>query len=415
MTVSKRSEWVPARRIDAGALQALSLLAVGAHLAAEKGQTMTVVAIVPAVAGLGGAFERTFAGLPLLAHTLEQARLCRRIAGTILVTDEAPLARIGAEAGATVTAAAGTYDADGAVARAMQVLAAKSAEPDLCVILDPLRPLRTPEMIEAALDHLARRGGDALLSVHENEETLWVEDSGGFGRLDGDEPRPRGRRTHLAENRALVIARCDRLREWGQPLGGHIVLHRIPRAYALQLKDADDWCAGEALYRRLWSGRTASRLAAIGLLVFDFDGVMTDNRVVVFEDGREGVLCSRGDGMGTDLLRASGLAVAVISKEVNPVVTARCRKLKIPCVQGIGDKLPVLRTMVADHGIGLASVAYMGNDINDLECMQAVGLAIAPADAEPAIRRIADLVTMAPGGFGAVREVADLFVAARRG
>jgi N-acylneuraminate cytidylyltransferase len=140
---------------------------------------------------------------------------------------------------------------------------------------------------------------------------------------------------------------------------------------------------------------------------------MTDNRVIVLEDGREAVLCSRGDGMGMDRLRDAGLPVAVISKEGNPVVTARCRKLKIPCVQGVGDKLPVLRGIVAEQGITLADVAYMGNDVNDLECMQAVGLAIAPADAEPPILGIAGLVTIAKGGFGAVREVADLIVAAR--
>ncbi|HSO43805.1 MAG TPA: HAD hydrolase family protein, partial [Rhodospirillales bacterium] len=221
-------------------------------------------------------------------------------------------------------------------------------------------------------------------------------------------PRP-----GLAENRAIVITTVAQLRDWAVPLGGRIVLHRIPLASSLQMRDEDTWCAGEALHRRLWAGRAAAPLAAIRLLVFDFDGVMTDNRVVVFEDGREGVLCSRGDGMGMDRLRASGLAVAVISKEGNPVVTARCRKLKIPCVQGVGDKLPVLRGIVADQGITLADVAYMGNDINDLECMQAVGLAIAPADAEPEILRIAGLVTIAKGGFGAVREIADLIAAAR--
>ena len=114
------------------------------------------------------------------------------------------------------------------------------------------------------------------------------------------------------------------------------------------------------------------------MLVFDFDGVMTDNRVLVFEDGREAVLCSRGDGMGLDLLKKSGLPLAVISKEVNPVVSARCRKLKIPCEQGIDDKLGVLARITAEQGLTLADVAFMGNDVNDLACMTAAGVAIAP-------------------------------------
>lgn len=372
------------------------------------------VAIIPALGRVGSALERAFAGRPLLVHSIEQARLSARITRIIAVTDDGTLARLAERAGAEVIAAAGAGDADAAAAVAAQAVAeAKGEATGLCVILDPSRPLRTPEMIEGALDHLAARGGDSLVSVHETSETLWVEDTSGFGRLEEDEPRPRGSRSGLAENRAIVITSAGQLRDWAAPLGGRIVLHRIPPFSALQMLGEEAWCAGEALHRRLWAGRTAASLASIRLLVFDFDGVMTDNRVVVFEDGREGVLCSRGDGMGMDRLREAGLPVAVLSKEGNPVVSARCRKLKIPCIQGVGDKLPVLRGLVAEQGIGLADVAYMGNDINDLECMQAVGLAIAPADAEPPILRIAGLVTIAKGGFGAVREVADLIVTAR--
>lgn len=370
------------------------------------------VAIIPALAEAGVALERSFAGRPLLVHSIEQARLSAPIGRTIVVSDDGALARLAERAGAEVMAA-GAVDADAAAASAAQAVVAADGEAEVCVILDPGRPLRTPEMIEAALNHLAARGGDSLIGVHETAETVWVEDSGGFGRLQEDEPRPRARGSVLAENRAIVITSAGQLRDWAAPLGGRIVLHRLPAFSALRMLGEDAWCAGEALHRRLWAGRTTARLAAIRLLVFDFDGVMTDNRVVVFEDGREGVLCSRGDGMGMDRLRDAGLPVAVISKEGNPVVTARCRKLKIPCVQGVGDKLPVLRGIVAEQGITLADVAYMGNDINDLECMQAVGLAVAPADAEPSILRIAGLVTIARGGFGAVREVADLIVAAR--
>lgn len=372
------------------------------------------VAIIPALGGAGSALERAFAGRPLLVHSIEQARLSARITRIIVVTDDGTLARLAERAGAEVMAAAGAGDGDAAAARAVQAVAeAKGEAAGLCVILDPSRPLRTPEMIEGALDHLAARGGDSLVSVHETAETLWVEDTSGFGRLEEDEPKPRPARSGLAENRAIVITSAAQLRDWAAPLGGRIVLHRVPAFSALKMLGEDAWCAGEALHRRLWAGRTTASLASIRLLVFDFDGVMTDNRVVVFEDGREGVLCSRGDGMGMDRLREVGLPVAVLSKEGNPVVSARCRKLKIPCIQGVGDKLPVLRGLVAEQGIGLADVAYMGNDINDLECMQAVGLAIAPADAEPPILRIAGLVTIAKGGFGAVREVADLIVAAR--
>ena len=184
----------------------------------------------------------------------------------------------------------------------------------------------------------------------------------------------------------------------------------MPEATALRLADGADWSQAERLAARANRVRAKALLRDIRLLVLDFDGVLTDNRVLVLEDGREAVLCSRGDGMGIGLLKAAGVPVMVLSKEVNPVVGARCRKLGIPHVQGIDDKIAELRKMAAERRLDLAEIAYMGNDVNDLACMEACGVAIAPADAHPSALRIADLVTTACGGFGAVREVCDVLV-----
>lgn len=155
-------------------------------------------------------------------------------------------------------------------------------------------------------------------------------------------------------------------------------------------------------------------LAKLHLVVFDFDGVMTDNRVLVMQDGTEGVLCNRSDGLGIGMLRDAGLALLILSKEENPVVSARARKLKIECMQGIDDKLTALKALLSQRGVDAGDVAYVGNDLNDLECMGHVGLPIAVSDAYPQVLRVARLVTMRPGGHGAVREVCDWILAARR-
>lgn len=155
-------------------------------------------------------------------------------------------------------------------------------------------------------------------------------------------------------------------------------------------------------------------LAEVRLLVLDFDGVMTDNRVLVDQDGRESVFCDRRDGLGIGLLREAGPEVVVLSKEPNPVVTARCRKLSIDAVQGLDEKLPALRRMAAERGLSPAQVAYVGNDVNDLECLGWVGVPIAVADAQPEVLAAVKWVTSRPGGRGAVREVADEILAARR-
>jgi YrbI family 3-deoxy-D-manno-octulosonate 8-phosphate phosphatase len=157
-----------------------------------------------------------------------------------------------------------------------------------------------------------------------------------------------------------------------------------------------------------------ARLRAVDLLIFDFDGVFTNNQVLVMEDGREGVLCDRSDGLGVGMLRDAGLAMIVVSAETNPVVSRRCEKLRIPCVQGEKDKVAMLTRVLAEHRVDATRAAYVGNDVNDIPCMRRVGLAIAVADAWPEVLREAHLVTTRVGGRGAVREVCDWFVAARR-
>lgn len=143
------------------------------------------------------------------------------------------------------------------------------------------------------------------------------------------------------------------------------------------------------------------------LAVFDFDGVFTDNRVLVLEDGTEGVMCSRADGLGLDKLRKFDLDLLVLSKEQNPVVAARCKKLHLPCIQGCDEKANRLRQEFIERGISHQEVAYIGNDINDVECMELVALPISVADGYPEVKKIAAWTGTVPGGQGAVREVCD--------
>ena len=155
-------------------------------------------------------------------------------------------------------------------------------------------------------------------------------------------------------------------------------------------------------------------LAAITAIAFDFDGVFTDDRVLVSETGEESVLCSRSDGMGIGLLRDAGIHMIIISKEKNRVVVARAAKLSLEVVHGCDDKLPVLQAWMTRVGATPDTTAYMGNDINDLECMSYVSIAIAPADAHPSALAAAHIVTNKPGGRGAIREIADNVVKASR-
>ena len=150
-------------------------------------------------------------------------------------------------------------------------------------------------------------------------------------------------------------------------------------------------------------------IRAIRLVVFDFDGVFTDNTVYVLQDGSEAVRCFRGDGLGLRKLERAGIATLILSTETNPVVAVRSRKLQIRCVHGCDDKRAALEALVTEMGLSMTEVAFVGNDINDLTCLTSVGLPIVVHDAHPDVVAHARYRTQTPGGRSAVREVCDLF------
>jgi YrbI family 3-deoxy-D-manno-octulosonate 8-phosphate phosphatase len=157
-----------------------------------------------------------------------------------------------------------------------------------------------------------------------------------------------------------------------------------------------------------------ARLQRVRLVAFDFDGVFTDNAVYVSQDGTEAVRCVRSDGIGLQALAALGVATVVISTETNPVVAARSRKLSLRCIQGCEDKLAALERVLAELGLASEEAAFLGNDVNDLECLKAVGVPMVVADAHADVVPHAVYRTATRGGYGAVREVCDLIAAVRR-
>ncbi len=186
--------------------------------------------------------------------------------------------------------------------------------------------------------------------------------------------------------------------------------------YEADLDTQQDWKRAEQalLHERptmVWPGEPPRGMPeTIRLLVLDFDGVLTDNRVWVDQEGREMVAANRSDSMGINLLRQAGVETMVISTETNPVVAARCRKMKISWIQGENDKVTALRKLLLDRKIDASEVVFLGNDVNDLPCFPLVGWAVAVADAMPEVAHKADHILSRPGGHAAVRELCDLIV-----
>jgi len=159
---------------------------------------------------------------------------------------------------------------------------------------------------------------------------------------------------------------------------------------------------------------TIDLLSSVRLIAFDFDGVFTDNTVYVTQEGIESVRCWRSDGLGLSRLRSVGVQALIISTEINPVVSARAQKLKLPCKQGVEDKAAAILATCKELDATPQETMFVGNDINDIPAFRSVGVPVAVADAYPEIYPYVLYRTQRPGGFGAVREICDLVYNARK-
>lgn len=387
-----------------------------------------ILALIPARGGskgIPGKNLRLLGGLPLLTWSLRHASASPSVRRVVVSTDSDEIAAVARGEGAQVVhrpaeLAGDEASSESALSHALDELEARDGyAPELVVFLQATSPLRRPGEIERAIETLDREGADSLFSASPVHGFVWRRKGRALDALTYD-PRRRPRRQEigedLLENGSIYLFKPRILAEHGNRLGGKIAVHPMHPLDSFQVDEPGDL---ELMERLLAAGvheppsRPGDGLGEVELLVLDFDGVLTDDRVLVDQDGKEAVFCHRGDGMGIERLRRAGVEVAVLSKEKNPVVAARCGKLGILCHQGFDDKLPKLRELAAERGLGPSRVAYVGNDVNDLPCLGWVGWPIAVADAKPRVLRAARRITRQKGGRGAVREVCEEILAGR--
>lgn len=381
-----------------------------------------VLAIIPARGGSKGVPRKNvlpLAGKPLILHTVEAARTARHVSHVVVSTDCAEIAAV-ARGGAGVVwrpedLSGDTASSESALLHAIRHLAAaENYRPDLVVFLQCTAPLTAPEDIDGTVEALWAENADTAVSVTPFHYFVW--ERGGDGRggvgVNHDKrvrPRRQDRAPQYLETGAVYAMRTDGFLHAGHRFFGDTALYVMPAERVLEIDEPADFRRAE----QVLAGRDRQAIAdalprEVRGLVLDFDGVLTDNRVMVLEDGREAVCCDRGDGMGLGRVKRRGLPILVLSKEQNPVVQARCRKLGIPCRHGIDDKRPVLDAWLRENDLDARDVVYVGNDINDIDCLRAVGCGVAVADAHPEAKAAARAVLGAPGGRGAIRELTDL-------
>jgi YrbI family 3-deoxy-D-manno-octulosonate 8-phosphate phosphatase len=384
-----------------------------------------IVAIIPARGGSKGIPQknvRLIAGVPLLAHSIVQALRTPAVNRVVVSTDDSAIAEVARKWGADVIARPTAISEDkspseSALLHALDHLRdTESYEPSLVVFLQATSPLRQPDDIQNSIHTLIGEQADSLFSACTVHGFVWRADADGLTSVNYDyrtRPRRQDMAEHYIENGSIYVFKPWVLRHLNNRLGGKIAIYTMRHLDSFQVDEPMDLELVETVFsiQREW-GKTPD-LNGIKLLGLDFDGVMTDNRVLVNQDGRESVLCDRSDGWGLARLKEAGIEVVVISTEANSVVAARCRKLRIDCICSCEDKLSALQTVSLQRSLDSSEIAFVGNDVNDLECLRWVGCPIAVADASDEVKAAARLVTTKFGGRGAVREVSDWLISQR--
>ncbi len=382
-----------------------------------------IVAVIPARGGSKGVPGKNIArigGRPLVARAVAAA-LAAGITDVRVSTDDATIADAARAAGAGVLDRPAELAGDGATSEsallhALDELAGQGVEPEALAFLQATSPFLEPAALRRAADRVLAGEADSVLAAFATYAFLWRRDGRGLAVAvnhdAGSRPRRQDREPHFQETGAFYVLRTAGFRAAGHRFFGRIALEEVAETRALEIDSPEQLELARHLAPLLDPVATAVDVDA---LITDFDGVHTDDTATVSTDGVEAVRVSRSDGMGVELLRAAGVPVLVLSKERNAVVAARAAKLRIPVLHGVDDKASALQRWCAEQGIDPARVAYVGNDVNDLPALEIVGWPIAVADAHPAVRAAARTVLTRSGGHGAVREVAELVLAAHRG
>ncbi|HKE83686.1 MAG TPA: acylneuraminate cytidylyltransferase [Vicinamibacterales bacterium] len=390
------------------------------------------VAVVPALSGsesISRKHIRPLGAVPLLAYSIEAGLRARLVDRVIVSTDDEEIAEVARTWGADVPflRSPGMVGDDPPVLQhVVGWLEANSGRiPEFVVQLCPTSPLRPPDCVDDAIEIL--RCDDTIDSVRgvvevsQNPCNMWrLRTDGTMTPLiaeaaDADNPPAQEPRTFRHTGHVDAV-RTHVIRERESISGERIRALVLDAAYATDISTEADWQRAEWLLGHI--ERPVVRPGALPpfpedprLVVFDFDGVMTDNRVWIDKDGDERVACNRSDGLGLERLRRLGIDLFVLSTEASPVVGARCRKLGLPFEQDVRDKAHRLRTLLRERNLVPSRVVYVGNDVNDADCMELVGCGVAVADAHPDVLRIADVTLTRAGGHGAVRELCDLLEA----
>lgn len=278
--------------------------------------------------------------------------------------------------------------------------------------LQPTSPFIAAEDLERAFELVESGQCDVAFSATPKHKFAWKYGGDTWepvGHPHNYRPRRQDLPEMVFETGAFYVFRAEAFLSSQYRFHGNVKPVLVDPALAIDIDEEADLAEANAIHldRKKWVDGSID-WKRIELIVYDFDGVHTDNTVWVDEDGKESVRVSRSDGMAVAMIRELGVEQLILSTEKNPVVAARAKKLNVQFEQCVTDKELALREYLNKMGLDSKNVVFVGNDINDLPASKVTRNFVAVADASEKVLGVAAVVLSSNGGAGAIREIAEL-------
>jgi N-acylneuraminate cytidylyltransferase len=355
---------------------------------------------------------RNFCGRPLIYWVLEAAEKSR-IDQVYVATDSEEIAQAVNSFGFSKVK---VYDRDPENAQdssstesvMLEFIEKQKLTDEIFILIQATSPFLTAEDLDGGLKEFEKH--DSLLSVVKFKRFLWGADGKPVNYDYKNRPRRQDCEGSYLENGAFYINLVKNIKKDKNRLSGDIGLLEMPEYSQIEIDEPDDWAIAEATFRKKQSKRMVIG-KEIKLVLSDVDGTLTDGGTYCSENGEMLSKFSRRDGMGFELLRKKGFKVGIITKEKSKIVETRARKLNLDIIEiGIENKRERIESICKEHGVSWDNVAYIGDDINDLEVLEMAGISACPKDAVQKVKEKCSIVLDTKGGKGAFRELADMLL-----
>jgi N-acylneuraminate cytidylyltransferase len=360
---------------------------------------------------------KQIAGKPLVKWVIEAANNSNLIDHIFVSTDSIDIKNVVESfkiTKLTVIARSQESATDTAPSELALIEFAQEIEFDNVVFIQATSPLLTKEQLDEAIHNFNESSYDSMLSVVREKRFIWKEENGIAVPLNYD-PKERPRRQdfkgHFVENGAFYITKRRALLESKCRISGNIGLYEMPSNTYFEIDEPEDWIIIEEFLKRQNKKEFKKRLKNIKMLVTDCDGVLTDGGMYYSENGDELKKFNTKDGYGISLLKEKGIITVLITGEDRELVKRRAEKLNFDEIHlGIKNKLSSMEDILKRHNLTFEEVAYIGDDLNDLEVMKKVGFPFTVNDSMDKVKEISKYIASKNGGEGAVREIIEFIL-----